>query len=342
MLYHFAITPEVFEPWSINGMIPAGVVLTQLLRGIAEDGLLANLHAGEWMTHVRKHQRAEGISPDVRDRIESCLRTLHDRNRLVRHPRGSDGYAADDFRWLHWALERHRESPFSAIVASDELVELAEVTESFVVPLSRALDDDSWTERTRTPKFEKTESNLRKHVKPLLAHAQKLTLIDPYMNCREDRFLNTVEHCANLMGRHDGSAQSGIIQIHAGDPETTGPDAHRESVQDRLARWETSLKPIARHTGHTFRVLLWKRKPGGKLLHDRYLITDQCGIKAPGGLDFLPDDEEERASLTTWAMLDDKVTRNILLNQFHHAKSPYQYLGSTRAEPAPHFLIQMV
>ena len=336
MLYHFAITPEVFEPEAINEMTPAGVVLVELLRGMADNGLLANLHAGQWMTHVRRSQEHEDLPTSVRDRIESCLNVLHNRNRLVMHPAGSADYNGNDFRWLHWSIECHRRAdnnPLSAVFSSDDYVELSELEDDILIHLSVALDADCWTGRQRSVRFAKIESELRMHLTPIVRYAQKVSLIDPYMTCREDRFFDTVQHCADLLGNRDGRRSPGTIHIHAGDPETIGLEEYRESKDERLNRWKRALEPVARHTEHSFRVFLWKRRPGGEKFHDRYVITDQCGLDAPGGLDFLPDTEEERANRTTWSLLDADQVMAILHEGFHHQKSPYQYLGSCHVKP---------
>ena len=335
MLYHFSITPDAFESAAINEMTPPGVVLLELLKGMCDNGLLANLHAGRWMTEIRRHQSNADIPPSVRDRIEACLSVLHDRNRLIRHPAGIADHEKDDFRWLKWSLERHRAdscNPLAGVFSTDDFIELSELTDSVLIGLSTALDADCWVNRERSIRFTKITANLRLYLTPIVRYAQKVTLIDPYMTCREPRFLDTVQHCADLLGKHDDQQSSGMIHIHAGDPTAVGNEDLRESVDDRLERWETELKPIAGHWGHTFRVFLWGRKPGGKLFHDRYIITDQCGLDAPGGLDFLPDGEAERANQTTWSILNPKDIRQILLEEFHHAKSPYRHLGSRLIE----------
>ena len=317
-------------------MTPPGIVLVELLRGLCDNGLLANLHAGRWMTDVRRHQTHKDLPPNVRDRLESCLSLLHDRNRLVRHPAGSSGLEGDDFRWLKWSLERHRadgDNPLAGVISTDDFIELSEISDDALIRLSSALDADCWVNRQRSIRFTKTMSNLQTHITPILRYAQKVTLIDPYMTCHEMRFFDTVQTVADLLGKHDGQQMPGIVHIHAGDPQAVGPEALRESVDDRLNRWETELQPVVSHWGHTFRVFLWGRKSGGKLLHDRYIITDQCGLDAPGGLDFLPDSEESRANQTTWSLLEPQDVQKIVLEEFHHSKSPYRYLDSRLIEP---------
>lgn len=327
MLYHFAITPDAFEPDTLNAMSPPGVVLVELLRGICDSGLLANLHGGHWLTEIRSNQGHEGMPPDLRDRIEACLTTLFKRNRLSAHPPGQE-YSGDDFAWLKRALDRHANITFRSIVSSDEHLVLSELADESLVGLSNALDSPHWIDRKRSTRFIKTVSNLQRNLSPIVRHASKVSLIDPYMTCREPRFFDTVQECADLM------ENNGTIHIHAGNPERVGPEHQRESVTSRLGRWEAELQPVANHSGHKFRVLLWGRKPQpSKQFHDRYIVTDQCGLEAPGGLDFLEDAKSERANATTWSMLDHKDAVEIQTLEFHHAKSPYNYLGSREILP---------
>ena len=89
MLYHFAITPDVFEYASMKEMSPPGIVLEELLRGMCDNGLLADLHAGQWLAAVRKNQLARELPSELRDSIESLLNVLYSRNRIVRHPTAS-------------------------------------------------------------------------------------------------------------------------------------------------------------------------------------------------------------------------------------------------------------
>lgn len=344
MLKQYVITPDVFEPSAINEMRPPGVVLIELLRGIAETGLLSNLHGGQWMTAVRRFLQDQKISADVRERIERCLKQLHDLNRLIRHPEGSPDFAADDFRWLRWSLERHHvdpQHPLDGVFATDEYLELLDIIDPVLVRLSDALNHSCWLSCRRAVRFQKVASNLRKYLGPLVRYAQKVWLIDPYLTCREDRFLDTVQECAHLLGNRDGRQHPGTIIIHAGDPLSVGPENQRESHEKRLEKWEQELQGPANQWGHKFHVFLWgrgkKAREGhvGGQPHDRYIITDQCGITVPGGLDFLPDEQTHRAQFTIWGFLEPADRAAIVHTEFHRDKSPYGLLGSIGISPAP-------
>lgn len=331
MLYHFAITPDVFDPTILTASSRESVVLVELLRGIADNGLLANLHSGAWHRQIKQQYDVEACSPAVRDKVRTCLTVIYDRNRLIRHPAGSELPDTDECRWLRWAVERHQSDlgyPWHGIVATDEYVHFSEIVDPVLVALSGVLDHTCWQGRPKSIRLPKTDVELKAALTPLLKYAERVTLVDPYMTCVQSRFFDTVQQCANLLGKHDGRQARGLIQIHAGDPRYLGDDAYNETAADRLDRWERELKPVIAQWGHKFEVTLWANRSGGKKFHDRYLITDQCGISMPGGQDF--ESDPTRANLTTWSWLEPPIIRDILLQEFHPVKSPYLLLGSRR------------
>ncbi len=329
MLYHFAITPDAFEPSAIPTNSREAVVLVELLRGIADNGLLANLHNGDWHKKATLSYCNNELDAALRDKLTTWLNLISKRNRLVRHPQSALFPEESDFCWLHRAVERHQADPsypFQAIVSTNDYIQLSEIANTSLVPLHEALEHTSWQGRSKSARFIKTEDELRRHLKPILRYAQKIVLIDPYMSCRKDRFFNTVQHCADLLGKRDGSQQRGLIHIHAGDPQNDSDPMHQDSPHDRLRQWEQQLRPVINQWGHKFEVFLWRNRPGGKTFHDRYLITDQCGVRAPGGLDFVED--ASKANISSWSLLEPEEIQDIIQREFNRAKSPYLQIGS--------------
>lgn len=333
MIRQYAITPDAFEAAVIKEMTPPGVVLTQVLRGLCEHGLLANLQGGDWFREISRHTRDPAMPRDAWNRVEACLKRLHDMNRLVLHPRSSHGAGDEDFRWLKSALDRQvaaSEPCFDAVFASDLVLGCSDIKDEAIIPLSKALECPQWEGRQQSGTLLKTESALQKELRPFLRYARQVVLIDPYMTCRNDRFFNTVQYCADLLGKAHGTQVPGRIVIHAGDPMAFGPVEHRESVTQRLDRWQEALQPVVSHWGHAIQISLWGRKPGGPNPHDRFIITDQSAVSIAGGLDFLPDDQASRANTTNWSVVPHADAVVIQQCHYHHAKSPFQYLDTRK------------
>jgi len=54
LFYEYAITPEVFDPSFLerNGATP--MILTQLLRGICDNGMISDLHKSKWSKDIAR------------------------------------------------------------------------------------------------------------------------------------------------------------------------------------------------------------------------------------------------------------------------------------------------
>lgn len=320
VLYEFAITPEVFDVSVVGGNPTLGRVLVELLRGLCDNGMVANLNKDRWIRHV-KDDRVQRLVPDLKDKVVACLNTLQDRHRLVRHPRRVVGDPATDTEWLDLALESHGRIPFHGIVLSQNLLATCGQNNPDFMELSGSLDATQWQNRRRSLPVTKAETNYRTVLAPLLRHAKALDLVDPYMSCRNSRFFDTVRICTELLGQRGHEVLPARVHIHAGDPQRDRE--YQESVIDRLSAWEQQLRPIKGL--HRFKVFLWGKKPGGEDFHDRHILTNQCGISVPGGLD-CRNPSHSAPNTTTWNLVDEEDRRR-LLQSVNPPTNLYQLLG---------------
>ena len=58
-------------------------------------------------------------------------------------------------------------------------------------------------------------------------------------------------------------------------------------------------------------------------MHDRFILTDQCGIFTPGGLECRT---HSHANSTDWSLLDEDV-RQRRWNEYDPPVSPFNLLG---------------
>jgi len=320
VLYEFAMTPNLFDASVIDPDPRASVILVEILKGIAENGLLANLHKDRWLRHVQD-QRITTLPPSLKDRILTILNLLHDRHRLVRHPRRHAGDPATDFDWLGLALESHGRVPFHGILLSQDLVDGCGHNCDAFVEFLGALDSPQWeARRRRTLTIRKCEADYRGALGPILRHAKKLLLVDPYLNPNRSRFLKTVEICSELLGRRVQERLPGRIDIHA---SAEAQDSEGANVEIDLDAWRDKLRSLVGLHHHVFRIHLWKRNPANPPMHDRFILTDQCGVSVPGGLDCRTD--RDPAS-TDWTLLDE-VVRAQRWSDYDPVTSPFQRVG---------------
>jgi hypothetical protein len=321
VLFEFAMTPDLFDASVANTDKSGGVILVELLRGIAENGLLANLHKDRWLRHVTE-RRTPTLSPALRDKVLNCLSILHDRHRLVRHPKCITADPVSDMDWLNLALESHRKIPFHAIVLSQPLIESCNCTCDAFVEFFCSLDSAQWSgRRKRTLTVTKSDADYRRALTTILRHAKSLALIDPWFNSRESRYFDTLAICSNLMGQREHARLQGRIDIHA---EAGKQRPYGHTVSDYLDAWEQKLRPMISTDGHRFRVFLWESFSGSEHMHDRFILTDQCALSVPGGLDCRT---HSHPSSTDWSLLDEEA-RLGCWNKYDPSVSPFQLLGS--------------
>lgn len=320
MLYEFAMTPDLFDASVIN-TDNAGTILVQLLRGIAENGLLANLHKGRWFRHVTE-QRIASLPPPLKDKVMSCISVLENRHRLVRHPKSMGGDPTSDMDWLDLALESHQ--TLHAILLSHDLIEECGQKSGPFVEFLGSLDSQKWTEINgrRTHQVEKSVNGFRQVLAPILRHAKALSLVDAYMNYNNSRFFDTIELCSELMGQRGHARLTGRIHIHAEGAQQDKKTGREKTIQEHLDGWSQKLGPLVKKDGHRFKVFLWEKQPDGQTMYDSYILTDQCGVF----LHRLDCRTHSQANITEWNLLDEDARVRRLID-YDPVSSPFKLIG---------------
>jgi hypothetical protein len=316
MLYEYAMTPDLYDSRVQDNIMGADIILTQLLRGIAENGLIANLHKDKFVKHV-VNDRLPGVSQKTRDRIIACINLLDTRRRVVRHPVSSNGDPVTDFEWLNIVMESQARCPFQAIFLSEDLENSYEGSCSSFVQIEGALDSEQWLSgNSRSAVVTKTPPEFNVHLKPVLKYARSIQLIDPFMNSDDSRFLNTVDLVSQATGDRGFGRLQGRINIHT---ELKNQRPIRMSPKDYLDGWSRKLQPLIDRDNHRFRVFLWTSLPGSEHMHDRYILTDQCGLSIPGGLDCR---DHSHANTTDFILIDEEA-RLKHWDEYDPATSPF-------------------
>lgn len=325
MLYEHAMTPDLFDSAFLGTNDSNGIILVEILRGLAQFGLLANLHKDRWIRLVE--EKLNTVSPTLKPQVLDCLSVLHDRHRLVRHPKSMVGNPNTANDWLKIALDSHDKVPFHAIILSQELMDNCERECSAFVEFFGSLDSSQWSDcKKPTLMLTKSPAEYRSNLTPVLRYARSLVLVDPYLNPEEPRYFNTIEICSNLLGNRRGYDRlSGRIDLHA-DTKHLPPNG---SIDNYLAEWEKILQPLVDVDKHRFRIFLWEAKPGSETMHDRYILTDQCGLLIPGGLDCR---NASHPNTTVWSLVAEDDRRRVWAD-YASSSSPFNLLESTEIHP---------
>lgn len=305
MLQEYSISPDLFSPEILNDKV-SFLILREFLKGMVVNGLVADLNKSQWQRSVFRN--IDENQPAVRDQVLSIMKVLSDRNRIIRHPKKTDEQPVNSSTWVNLALDPDTLNCLNGILVDDRLYQEFHGRSDLLLNLPEVLDSSAWDSmRRRTKTTTRNMDGFSDLLKPVLRYARKTMLIDPYISLK-DRYKNTIDLCAALQGNREGERLVGRVQIHTDVKSQTSriltSDVSEELVENLLDRWEEYLHPLSVRYGHQYEVYFWTdTKKSGKM-HDRFILTDQCGLSFPYGLDIVPNND---ALTTDVSLLDENV-----------------------------------
>lgn len=320
MLYEFTLNPDIFDAAILESNPAATAGLHHLFRELAFNGMIANLDKDGWERDVSA--RLQQLSPALRDKLQSHLKVLRDRHRLPRHPRAQGSPPASPLDWFHLAVREHSRFPLHAALISPsfQVPRMPQSDLPAIVPVDEAFDSPVIDARSGSHHIRQCKEDFHTLLAPVLRYARKVRLIDPYLDCEVRRYQVTLDLITTLLRQvQDGPTRS--VEIHTGLPPR-----HSGNVTSVLDAWEDYLQrrvspPHDSNIRIHFKVFTWQDAPQGEGLHDRFIITDQCGISTPGGLDC-----QSNPRSTDWSLLSPEgIDRHIA--EYDPATSPFVLLG---------------
>jgi hypothetical protein len=296
VLYHLAINTDVFDATTATNSAERELQIIELLRGLSNDGTIANLHGEQWALHVA--QQIEPWSQSFKMKFTKCLSMLKKRRRLIKHPRWTAGEPGNHADWLHIALEAHQRNPFNAIVLEQALRQTCGVADDALLEIAEVLDSPLWVERPQSFMVRKSASDYRQHLLPVLLHARTLDIVDPYLDPRRNDFRHTIQLCCEIIAQHNPNAPLADFNLHAGYRSNAHPNP-----RTLLQSWQQALRPLAQRYQQPLKVFLWEAHRNGERFHHRYILTDQCGISSNDSLECVT----RNPSTMDWSLLDEKA-----------------------------------
>jgi hypothetical protein len=175
--------------------------------------------------------------------------------------------------WLENAEDQQKVNPFRAILAS---ANPREVTDVLVVDdLNEELPLWSVPREMQVPR---TAADLSDCCAPLLRLSSEILFIDPHFNPAKIEYRRPLEQFLNILA-------SVAPQVHRIEYHTECDPSKNTRTQAYLEDAAIKKLPSLIPAGLTIRVMMWKRREGGKPLHARYLLTELGGIRVDHGLD---------------------------------------------------------
>lgn len=225
--------------------------------------------------------------------------------------------------WLERAEAEHTRCPFYAIIATaNPRMRKYVIVASSLVEHGHVL----WGIPPDYPTA-RTPEEIAQALAPLLCTCRHIALIDPFFDPNKQRFRQTFEAILSKCSRNVCGMEGMTIELHT-SIDRFFKDWERGDSRDLDAEtkvYETLVKdcqerlPALVPAGIEVRVSIWTEKIRGQKLHNRYLLTNMCGVMFGTGSDASDDPEKEES--------DDIV----LLDGGQYQTRMRQYTGSPPA-----------
>lgn len=310
MIHEFALDPEMVARWHDRGEYAffAG-------RFGMDAGRVVSGYPKKWRQMVREafFDQVPADDPNAEMRLEALLDTLCEK--MVKRPSSFPELPS----WLEKAEGEHGKRPFRGILSHDNprnqpfIVTTGELAHGTITDEKNA---QHW-EVPPAPSPPRNAGEFAQVVAPILRCCQHAVFVDPHFAAEKSRFRNTLQSMLAILWEqnHGLAAPQAELHICEGDQPKDPP------ARFILEKCRAHLPDIIPHGGK-LRVVIWKSRPGGEKLHNRYLLTDIGSVGFGVGLD-----EADEAG-------HDESDDLFRLSSAQHAKRWGQYVSAPVFESA--------
>lgn len=291
IIKEICITPQVFDCHNIDASNWKDI--KSLLESISESGYIIGLNNKSWIKHVL--QNINKNDPKIKDRLVSIISLLKSRDRIAGHPQRYPIVDGNEVDWFQIAMQLNSIRKFYEIVATKTFDGKAISIEQ--------LEELNISERfglTGSKQYLKTEKNLQDILLPFLSYSKKVVIIDPYFYLQRPGCRTTLNLVAESLRERRGNREKGKISIHCKWDDTKSS----AYLKSEIARWQKELIQVSLKYKHDIELRAWEAR--NIKLHDRYLITNQCGLVSAAGTD------KDSIQQSEWSIKDYRELSAIL------------------------------
>lgn len=275
MIYEFALDPELVAQWGKRA---------NYRRFMEKFGLdqrrLVSRFPKRWRQLVwRYFEQLENISWEDERRIEELVRHLT--NRMTKRHSSADGV------WLFAAEQEHQIRPFYRIVATDNPRQVKEVF------IGTNVDNlyDNLPEIPHMLPVDRVPERMSTAISPILRCAEVIAFVEPNFNADRDRFLRSFECYFQAIVDGRCGPDNPRVELHIAVKQLFNPGEERSQADEIRMAKQSILEPCQRRiprilpAGLALKVVVWRQRPGGVQLHNRYVLTDIGSVQFSHGLD---------------------------------------------------------
>lgn len=277
MFYEFAIDPQLVSLWCDRDAYEG------FMRKFGMDAKrIPSRFPKKWEVEIEKHFNSSYAAPTLMQKLRKTEIISMLNRRMVK--RGSKYYDTEK-NWLENAEQEHSVRPFKGILAATN------PRNSQAVTVLASADDilAKLLELPGTCIVPRTSEDLANSVATLLRCCQHAVFVDPYFDTVQ-RFLEPLENCLKTLMNERYGSDSPKIELHTSIERYFDAKDYRDnSIETKEASMiikrlqERLPEVIPRNL--SVRVVIWKEKPRGQKLHNRYLLTDIGSVMYGTGLD---------------------------------------------------------
>ncbi len=285
ILAEYGLVPDVFDSSCYTSTDLCDVHLQNLKEALLTDGLVRNLHDGEWKRVFETKGRT------WHNRGKELLRKLATQNRLRLYPACGATCPTDDVGWCNEAIASHGGANLQGIVTTDSTYGPFRGN-VLVAPITRLSSAAWWRSRSPSVRLRRNLVEYKAHLGLILACANSMMLVDAHLDPSQTRYSESIDLICEMRGR----VPRPLVEIHRVCYVGSGP--HRQIIPN--VEWRRRFSQASARlqaAGLQVDVFIWDD------LHDRHIISDLVGIQLGNGLDTTTS-----TAKTTWDRLgrDDR------------------------------------
>lgn len=277
MFYEFAVDPELVTFWC-NREGYSGF-LKQF--GIEKKRIVSRFPK-QWERRVEEAFRTTIPNPTTMQSFRKTEIISILKKRMVK--RGSRNYAPAD-PWLLNAEQEHVVRPFKGIISGANPRNNTSVTIVMSAEdiLEKLEEFPSSCDASRAP------DALVAPIAPILRCCEYAIFIDPYFDTSL-RYLDPLERRIKVLTCERYGSAAPKIELHTSIERCFRPADPRDHLLEtreatRILEGFKRFIPAVIPQGMSIRVVIWKERPRGQKLHNRYLLTDIGSVSFGTGLD---------------------------------------------------------
>jgi len=280
MICEFALEPELVATWHDRKEF----LFFQEKFGL-RSGRIVSAYPKKWKTQVWKafENSPNGQSQNAQRNLDALLRDLT-QNMVKRRSTFTEIPV-----WLERAETEHAERPFHAILARENPRE-----NSYVVTVKKLIAEGHprWAVPDNPP-VARNAVELVGAVAPLLRACRHIVFIDPYFDSTKHRFMEPMKAFLKEIWHNRYGTENPRVELHTGIDRFFHEHErgqNRKPIEERrvcvnfyneIQKRLPGIIPV----GKVVHITLWKQREHGQKLHNRYILSEVCGVAFGIGLD---------------------------------------------------------